>query len=881
MSRGPVLPVGLQRELGLESQQSRRGNGVRTRKEERRAGRVEKRQQPVMQQRRQGGLGGVGISDASAKEEATNIRTTAKRPKVDAKAASSRRPQPHESDSEDSYEDEGDGDVEEDDDVEQEQEQQSDEDVYERLYRGSSPEVVLDANSRSYKDRQAEEDADVAALEKKLGLRGKKRKGPDDDGLANILGDFDEGDKDSRTQHESVEWLRSKRQKALQRQEESDEDESDDESDNEEGSEGVPLQEDFEGFESDEADEPLQEDIAKRVRENPYVAPVSSTAKYVPPSLRKAQSESSEATLRLRRQLQGHLNKLSEANLISIVTEVESMYRTNARGDVTNILIDLLLNLFTTPSTLSNTFIILHAAFATALYRLIGVDFGAQLISSLVDRFLDHHQNTTTATTTPKEPLNLLSWLSYLFTFSLVASPLITSLISRLLEPLTETNAELLLRIIRDCGPQLRSTDPTALKTIVFRTSAAVEKLQAGGQTISVRTKFMLETIKDLKNNKLRHSTADVGASREHITRMKKALGSMSNRTLRATEPLRIDLSDILDSDRKGKWWLVGASWKGHDADAPPMGQLTEQADVSIPALASSLRLNTPLQHTILSAIANSLSGTMAHEHIIKLNLKNAQIPEIPVVVLRCCAAEPDWNPFYAQLATRLCVYGSKAARICKAWQFAVWGYLRNGLDEITTPDDDEAGGGLTSMAALSNTARLTAALIHAGHLSLSVLRTVDLHLLKDDSKAQLWVELLLVQLLVLCKGDEAMIGRIFKKLDATPQVVPRLRVFMRKYVKSGDLAEDKEGKRLVKFTKAMGATSAFEAVTGACFAASGSYTLSRTTYFTTISGYSPLPSTCVPVQHARKPISSAANAKAQKELQIWRHPASNKDLPL
>lgn len=29
-------------------------------------------------------------------------------------------------------------------------------------------------------------------------------------------------------------------------------------------------------------------------------------------------------------------------------------------------------------------------------------------------------------------------------------------------------------------------------------------------------------------------------------------------------EPLRVSLSDLLNADKKGKWWLVGAGWSGN-----------------------------------------------------------------------------------------------------------------------------------------------------------------------------------------------------------------------------------------------------------------------------------------------------------------------------
>ena len=823
--RAPQLPHSLQQELGIDPNKIRGKTGISKRKNDRKAHRVEKRQHWRGGHRANGNAERRREQESEEEDDSEDNESQSRRVRRHEFKAASPSPepvpqrilpakkvasagavQPPQSDSESEGFDESDEDGEDD----------------ERLYRGPSPEIVLDAGSRSYKDQQAAEDAEVAALEKRLGIRGKK-KNSDEDGLGDILGDLDEDEGTSvrKRKLEETEWLKNKRRKAeLERHAEEEEESQSDVGGDMDLDEDEDEQEDeFSGFDTED-DEPSEEAPVRRMRENPYVAPVSAAAaKYVPPSLRKPESQPDEALLRLRRQLQGHLNKLSEEKLLSIVSEIEYIYRTNPRGDVTSTLIDLLLSLFTSPSTMSNTFVILHAAFASAIYRLIGVDFGAQLLSTLVDRFFQYHQSTTTASMTPKEPLNLVSFLANLFTFSLVASPIITSIISRLLDPLTEVNAELLLRIIRDCGPQLRSDDPSALKTIVVRTLAAVNKLKAEGQSLTVRTQFMVETITDLRNNKLRESTANAGASREHITRMRKALGSLSKRDVRASDPLRIDLSDILNSDRKGKWWLVGASWKGHDSNgatpsnqdhrelvpSPPPQAASEE--VTVATLAQRLQLPTPLQQAILSTINSSPSAPIAHERILKLNLKAAQISEIPRVVLRCCAAEPSFNEFYAQLANRLCVLGDKAGKIRKSWEFACWGLLRSigagsGEDEEDEQefdgDDDESG--LTGLMAVSNTARLLAGLVFAGHVSLGVLRTVDLHLLKEETKAQLWVEVLLVRILVLCRGDEGKLRAVFSRLETFRQVVPRLRVFIKTFkIKRSELADGKDEKAWVK----------------------------------------------------------------------------------
>jgi nucleolar MIF4G domain-containing protein 1 len=731
--------------------------------------------------------------------------------------------------------------------------------------RDMSPEIVLDASSRSYKDQQADNDAEIMALERKLGLKqGKIPKASQEDGFGSLLGGLGEGSEGrQKRKREDENWLKEKREK-VKEQLESDMDSaasrSDQVSDSEDeylnteaesvqsmdSKEGVPASEDmagedygnFDGFESDEnylGQPPAQ----FRVRENPYVAPttVSATNKYIPPSLRQKTVPPTDD--RLRRQLQGHLNKLSFANLVSILTSIESLYHTHPRAVTTTAFIDLLLSLFCTPTSLQTTFIILHAGFITALYRVLGVDFGAEFLSRLINRFNTYH----TSTTTTKEPLNLISLLSHLFTFSMLGSGMIYSHLSLLLSstPLTESNTELLLRIIRDCGPQLRSDDPVALKAIVSQTQSAASTSQSSehGQEVSVRTKFMIETILDLKNNKMRDSANNSAVTKEHITRMTKILGTLasSSRSLRATEPLRISLEDLQSSDKKGKWWLVGASWKGSEASQQQRDgvsislsaeSVSNDAHTNKSNMASArdnsddivtdsdaptatptpkdFGLSTPLQISIFTAISTSTSYIDAHLRLTKLRLKRAQEPEIARVLLRLCGAESVYNPFYAHVAKRLCTLdGGKRGR--KMWEFGLWGWLRrigegNGDDEDDEGFDARDGDGATGnvqVEEVNNIAHVYASLIAWGVVDLAVIRVLDLQYLKENG--ELFVEMLLVRILVDCKTDEE-VERIFSRCEDAKQIVPSLNLFLKEKVRVSDLAGRKESKVLAARTK-------------------------------------------------------------------------------
>lgn len=329
--------------------------------------------------------------------------------------------------------------------------------------------------SKTVQEKLDQDDAEIAALEKKLGLKkGKKLpKSFAEDGLDELLGDLGDGSADEgrKRKREADEWLRSKRRKAQGLESESEDDaesdedidldEEDDDGEEDEFDEDDDLLGDLaEDSGEDDADEDEKEPAPKK-KENPYVAPVVETKedrpqKYIPPSLRAASNSESESMTRLRRQAQGQLNKLSEANLVSILAEFEKLYREYPRQNVTSTLITLLFGLICERSALQDTFVILHAGFIAALYKVVGMDFGAELVQKLVEMF--DARGDERGQFQGKELINLISLLSQLYNFHVVGSTLVFDYVRLFLEEINEENTELLLKIIRS-----RSSSPHPL----------------------------------------------------------------------------------------------------------------------------------------------------------------------------------------------------------------------------------------------------------------------------------------------------------------------------------------------------------------------------------------------------------------------------------
>lgn len=728
------------------------------------------------------------------------------------------------------------------------------------------PESRIGKNiSKAVRDKLAEDDDEIAALEKKLGLKGKKKGLPksfQEDGLDELLGDLDALDdsEDEEVQQkkkgkaEANDWLERKRAEARKRarsnensedEEDDDEDDEDDDildededdDDDEDVASDISMDEpDFLGSDSGENDSDLgdedmadddfegfgsgsDEDVAPKpkVRENPYVAPVTSTAtssgKYIPPSLRKASSSDSEDLVRLRRQTQGLVNRLTEANLISLLGEIEKLYRVNPRQHMTSTLIDLLLTSVCEPTTLPDTLIILPAGFISAIYKIIGTDFGAQVIQRVVELFDEHYARSTSinqdSASIPdsKETANLIALLSELYNFQVVGSSLIFDYIKLFLDTLSEMNAELLLKIVRISGPQLRQDDPSSLKDIVTMLRPAVQK--AGGEEkLSVRTKFMIETINDLKNNKMKTGAVASAVTSEHTIRMKKTLGTLNTRSIKGSEPLRIGLKDIRDSDKKGKWWLVGASWAGNAEDEEPTtkaknateAQEVETGTSDLVQLAKEQRMNTDIRRAVFITIMSASDYQDAYQRLTKLKLKKVQELEIPKVLIQCSGAEKMYNPYYTLIAKRLC--GDRKLKM--AFQFSLWDLFKKMGETNDDDDDDFEEDTDLDTRHIVNLAKMFGTLMAEGGLGLNVLKNLNLSYLQAKTKT--FCEVLFITILLQTQKaskegrDEKAIANLFSRVKDTPQMITGLQYFLKKVVGKTDIAGGKVEKDTVKW---------------------------------------------------------------------------------
>ncbi|ODV95242.1 hypothetical protein PACTADRAFT_42973 [Pachysolen tannophilus NRRL Y-2460] len=500
---------------------------------------------------------------------------------------------------------------------------------------------------------------------------------------------------------------------------------------------------------------------------------VEAKEKYVPPYLRKQlelqNSQESQEVLNLKLQIRGPLNRLTEANMQSTVSIINQLYDSNPRKIVNEVLVELILLNVLHQDKRTDVFILSYACLINSVYRLQGVEFGAYFIQELIMKLQDFENNPDKMKN--KELVNLISILGYCYIFGLISCKILYDVIKQKLisssTDITELKIEMLLQLIKISGSQMRSDDPSSLKDIILNLTRKInDQEKEKGEKSNSRTRYLINVISDLRNNKLKSGNDINGNTSQMIIRMKKFLGSINHNKFH--DPIQVSLDDIENIEQKGKWWLVGSSWKGNtvnentgdvikdsvvEVNEDVMNDILDSAEPNWLELAKAQRMNTDIRRAIFISIMSASDFADAFEKLNKLQLKRQQEREIPKILTHCVSIEKTYNPYYAFLAKKLC--GSHSMR--KTFQFNLWDLIKElegnedneghehdlllKLDRGAKEDNEEL-----TLQKILNLGRLYGVLIAEGSLPLNILRVVDF--LTSSADTIIFVEILLVTFL-------------------------------------------------------------------------------------------------------------------------------------
>nr|XP_021382248.2 nucleolar MIF4G domain-containing protein 1 [Lonchura striata domestica] len=635
--------------------------------------------------------------------------------------------------------------------------------------------AATSARKRALLEANEEEEKEIRRLERQLGLgkRRKKQEGPAAervpqsflrDGLGYVLGALgtraglsqlcDSSDEEQQEHTQPGPRQRPPGQEEDGEAEEDGETEEalEDASDPSEADDGEGLWESEssapEGGGVPEASEPSNEEEEKGEAESDN----HSATKYIPPQIRKVQEtpddKKREELGRLKKMVNGLINRLSEPNLSSISGQMEELYMANSRKDMNDTLTDILMNACVTAVAMPARLMMEHVLLVSILHHNVGIEVGAHFLEAVVKKFDELCKSDAEG----KECENLLALIAHLYNFHVVHCLLIFDILKKLVSAFTEKEIELILFLLKNVGFSLRKDDALALKELITeaqrKASTAEKKFQ--DQT---RVRFMLETMLALRNNDMRKIPGYDPEPVERLRKLQRALVHSSG-SGKDTQ-LRVSLESLLSADQAGRWWIVGSSWSGAPMISDTKCQAQQKLHIGkvsskIMELARKLRMNTDIRRSIFCVLMMSEDFMDAFEKLLRLGLKDQQEREIVHVILYCCLQEKTFNPFYAFLANKFCGY---ERRFQVTFQFSIWDKIRD-LENL-------------SAAAISNLVSLLAHLIRTKSLPLSVLKVIEFSEL-DKPKVRFLRQVLST---LLTKADEEEITDIFMRISDNPKL--------------------------------------------------------------------------------------------------------------
>ncbi|XP_009885095.1 PREDICTED: nucleolar MIF4G domain-containing protein 1 [Charadrius vociferus] len=475
-----------------------------------------------------------------------------------------------------------------------------------------------------------------------------------------------------------------------------------------------------------------------------------SATKYVPPQVRKAQEtlddKKREELGRLKKMVNGLINRLSEPNLSSISGQMEDLYMANSRKDMNETLTDVLMNACVTAVAMPARLMMEHILLVSILHHNVGIEVGAHFLEAVVKKFDEICKSDAEG----KECENLLALIAHLYNFHVVHSLLIFDILKKLVSIFTEKEIEMILFLLKNVGFSLRKDDALALKELITeaqrKANTAEKKLQ--DQT---RVRFMLETMLALRNNDMRKIP---GYDPEPVEKLRKLQRTLVRSSGKETQ-LRVSLESLLSADQVGRWWIVGSSWSGapmiNDTNNKTQQKLhIGKVSSKIMELARKQRMNTDIRRSIFCVLMTSEDFLDAFEKLLKLGLKDQQEREIVHVILYCCLQEKTYNPFYAFLANKFC---ECERRFQMTFQFSIWDKIRD-LENL-------------SASAISNLVSLLAHLLRTKSLPLSVLKVIEFSEL-DKPKVRFLRQVLSM---LLTETDAEELSDIFVRVSDNPKL--------------------------------------------------------------------------------------------------------------
>jgi len=473
--------------------------------------------------------------------------------------------------------------------------------------------------------------------------------------------------------------------------------------------------------------------------------------KYVPPQLRKDLKQKDAKSARIKRAVRSSLNKLTQNNIETISREIFNLFTSHSYSECTKALMELIIDGYTGSLRILAGLVRANSALLSCLHFKFGATVGSAIMELLTldfDRFYDeasqrpaHHPSHITAQ-------NILLTFVHMYTFQMCSCKYVVSVAKRFVNSFKILDLELLWVLLTNCGYRLRKDDPVGLKEII----QTVIKNSGTQESPSKRSGFLVDFIKDLKNNKRSNKTIESA-----IQPLRNFLRGVRARNPGAvgTIELAITYEDIAQISEKGRWWLSGSAWTGGSTGKKLLATKSDKMDFSddLINLAKKFKMNNELRRTIFCCVMGADDYQHSFERIVRLGLKGSLDREVARIILLCAQSEKSYNPFYSLLLNRLMEFQSSYRFTT---QLMLWDKYK-AVDKLTDQQ-------------ISNIARLMGFVIAKSRVPLTALKVIEF--VGPSMKQTLFTFLCLREILMLATPDsiEQLAKRLVGREDAVSE---------------------------------------------------------------------------------------------------------------
>ncbi|XP_070279673.1 nucleolar MIF4G domain-containing protein 1 isoform X3 [Myotis yumanensis] len=176
--------------------------------------------------------------------------------------------------------------------------------------------------------------------------------------------------------------------------------------------------------EDEETSENSREDVDAAVQQSLC----ENAGKYLPPHVLRAEetvaAQKREERERLKKHVQGLINRLSEPNMASISGQLEELYMAHSRKDMNDTLTGILMSACAPGTAMPGRLVMEHVLLVSILHRTVGIEVGAHFLEAVVRKFDDIYKKGTEG----KECDNLFTIIAHLYNFHVIRFMLETML---------------------------------------------------------------------------------------------------------------------------------------------------------------------------------------------------------------------------------------------------------------------------------------------------------------------------------------------------------------------------------------------------------------------------------------------------------------------